>query len=93
MPEKIVIPGSLAIYLEGLVREMVDDPDAVRLEVVPTASGAIYRISVSPRDLGRVIGKQGRTAHALRVTLHAIATKKRQTLRLDIVGWTDSGAT
>ena len=76
---------AIADVTASLVRLMVDKPDMVHLEAISSAAGVLYRISVAPDDVGRLIGKQGRTAHALRVILGAISMAAKQKINLDIV--------
>ena len=66
------------------VQLMVDSPRDVLVECFPTEGGASIRIAVASTDLGKIIGKQGRTARALRVLTGAMgmATKQRITLEI-----------
>ena len=62
--------------LEFLARELVDDPDAV--EVVETSDdrGPVLTLTVAPDDMGKVIGRGGRTARAIRAVVRAAATRQ-----------------
>jgi predicted RNA-binding protein YlqC (UPF0109 family) len=71
--------------LSGLVRSLVDYPDALRIETETGESGILLRVYVAPEDLGKVIGKQGRTARAIRTLLSAVASKSNQRFSLDIL--------
>ena len=62
---------TVAEQLVRIVRLMVDDRDAVGVEEIPSRSGPLYRLRVADEDLGKVIGRQGRTARALRTVLAA----------------------
>lgn len=73
--------------LNHLVREIVDHPDEVSVTLVDTARGELLEVRVHPDDLGRVIGRQGRTAKALRTVVNALADGRR--VRVDVVD-TDS---
>ncbi len=55
--------------LKEVVRLLVDKPEAVDLAVVPQGRETLLELSVDPEDLGKVIGRQGRTARALRTLL------------------------
>jgi predicted RNA-binding protein YlqC (UPF0109 family) len=68
-----------------LARSLVDDPDAVEVTVVDGDRAVIYELSVAPGDLGKVIGKDGRTARAIRTLLAATSAKHRKRALLDIV--------
>lgn len=73
--------------LNHLVREIVDHPDEVSVTLVDTGRGELLEVRVHPDDLGRVIGRQGRTAKALRTVVNALADGRR--VRVDVVD-TDS---
>ena len=73
--------------LTHLVREIVDNPDEVSVSVVDTPRGELLEVRVHPDDLGRVIGRQGRTAKALRTVINALAGGRK--VRVDVVD-TDS---
>ena len=73
--------------LNHLVREIVDNPDEVSVTVVDTPRGELLEVRVHPDDLGRVIGRAGRTAKALRILINALADGRR--VRVDVVD-TDS---
>ncbi|MDX1382681.1 MAG: KH domain-containing protein [Thermoanaerobaculia bacterium] len=55
--------------LEEAVRRLVDEPDAVEVEEVEDEDGSRFEVRVAPDDLGKVIGRQGRTVRALRTLL------------------------
>ena len=64
----------LADALEHLVRGIVDHPDDVRVTAKSQRRGELLEVRVNPEDLGRVIGRSGRTARALRTVINALAT-------------------
>lgn len=66
-------------------RALVDEPDAVEIDVQQEGGSTVLRLRVSPRDLGKVIGKQGRTARSLRTILGAASMKLKHRFALDIV--------
>lgn len=68
--------------LEHLVRGIVDTPDAVRVDARSQRRGEMLEVRVAPEDLGRVIGRQGRTASALRTVLDGLAGHP---VRVDVV--------
>ena len=63
----------LADALEHLVRGIVDHPDEVRVDLVTTRRGRTLEVRVHPDDLGKVIGRGGRTARALRTVIGSLA--------------------
>ncbi|GAB1514643.1 MAG: RNA-binding protein [Actinophytocola sp.] len=72
----------LADALEHLVRGIVDNPDDVRVELVTTRRGRTLELHVNPDDLGKVIGRGGRTATALRTVMAGIGGRG---IRVDVV--------
>ena len=73
--------------LTHLVREIVDHPDEVSVTLLDTQRGELLEVRVHPEDLGRVIGRAGRTAKDLRTIVGALADGRR--VRVDVVD-TDS---
>ena len=73
----------LASALEHLVKGIVDNPDDVRVESSTSSRGELLEVRVHPDDLGRVIGRSGRTAKALRTLVTALADGQR--VRVDVV--------
>lgn len=68
--------------LEHLVRGIVDNPDDVRVDVVTGRRGRTLEVRVHPEDLGKVIGRGGRTARALRQVVAGIGGRS---VRVDVV--------
>ncbi len=68
-----------------LARCLVDSPDDVRVERVERDDAVILRLHVAKDDLGKVIGKQGRVARAVRTLVRASGTKRGQRVLLEIV--------
>ena len=58
-----------------IVQALVDIPDAVSVEVIEDRESTVLRVRVAPQDIGKVIGKQGRTARSLRTILGAASMK------------------
>jgi len=71
--------------LEYLTRALVEDPDAVEVEEFEENGDLVYEISVADDDLGRVIGKGGRVANALRTVAKAAAVKQERRVIVDIL--------
>jgi predicted RNA-binding protein YlqC (UPF0109 family) len=70
--------------IEYVARTLVDDPAAVRVTEVQAEPIAVYHLQVAPADVGKVIGKHGRTAHALRLLLAASAARQGRRAVLEI---------
>jgi hypothetical protein len=77
-------PQQIANLIAGLIRLIVDKPDEARMEIISKPGGAIFRLSLAPDDVGKVIGRDGRTARSLRLILEAIGRKTKQKLNLEI---------
>jgi predicted RNA-binding protein YlqC (UPF0109 family) len=75
----------MAELLEYLARQLVDDPDAVRVETAEEPDAIVLRLHVAPDDVGKVIGRQGRLARALRGIVRASASRPHQRVLLEIV--------
>ncbi len=71
--------------IEYMAKALVDDPDQVQVEEIEGTSATIYELSVGPEDMGRVIGKQGRVANAMRTLLRAAAARQGRRVTLEIV--------
>ena len=71
--------------IEYIVRALVDKPDAVELRDTPSEGGVLYELKVAPEDIGKVIGRDGRTVNALRTVLAAAASGKGEKARLEII--------
>ena len=68
-----------------IAQALVDDPAAVHVEAIMDQDTAVLRLEVAPSDVGKVIGKQGRTARSLRTILGAASMKHHRRFALDIV--------
>ena len=71
--------------VEHMARALVDDSNAVQVGEVEGERVTVIELRVAPGDLGKVIGKQGRTARAMRTILNANATKLKKRAVLEIV--------
>ncbi len=71
--------------IEYIVKHLVDEPDAVEVKEVAGERAVIYELRVRPTDVGKVIGKGGRTAQALRTLVSAVGAKKGKRALLDII--------
>ncbi len=71
--------------LEYLAKSIVDDPDSVVVEVDQGRGGLSLRLHVAPSDMGRVIGRRGRVAQAIRTVVRAAGAKEGVEAEVDIV--------
>jgi predicted RNA-binding protein YlqC (UPF0109 family) len=72
----------LVLYL---ARALVEHPDEVAVEEIEEADATVFELKVAESDLGRVIGRQGRTAKALRTVLSAASAKMKRRALLEIL--------
>lgn len=72
--------------LEYIAKNLVDDPDAVEIEVVESGDSMTFRLTVAPDDMGKIIGRRGRTARAIRDVMRAAGTKAGVQAMVEIVG-------
>jgi len=83
-PNQLAIPTAVAV-LTHVVRSIVDDPDAVQVDEVEGRNRVKLEVKVGPGDLGRVIGRRGRTAQSIRVLVRAAAAKDGHEVDVDFV--------
>ena len=71
--------------IEYLAKKLVDEPDDVHVNVVEGEKSTILELKVNQADIGKVIGKRGRIAHALRTILFATSMKSGRRVMLEII--------
>lgn len=71
--------------VEHIVRKLVDKPESVVVSEISGEQATIIELRVDAGDLGKVIGKEGRTARSIRTLVHAAATKERKRAVLEIL--------
>jgi hypothetical protein len=72
-------------FVEFIARHLVDNPDRIILEREEKDDKIVFRLTVAEADIGKVIGRQGRTAQAIRVLLAAVAAREGKRALLEIV--------
>jgi uncharacterized protein len=77
--------GLLKELTEHMARAVVNDVEKVHVEEVEGASMIVLELSVAPDDMGRIIGKEGRVANAMRTLLRTSAAKDGKRVNLEIV--------
>ncbi len=85
LPDRNFAVAEMQTLITEITRALVDDADAVKVEVITQQDATVLRLHVSPTDIGKVIGKQGRTARSLRTILGAASMKLQHRFSLDIV--------
>lgn len=84
--QKISHPtGDARALVEQVAKTLVDEPDAVSVSQVEEGSETVLELTVAPNDLGKVIGKQGRTARAVRTLLNASGLRLHKRFELEIL--------
>jgi predicted RNA-binding protein YlqC (UPF0109 family) len=71
--------------VEMIVKALVDNVDAVDVRELDRNGGTLVEIRVAPEDMGKIIGRQGRTVRALRALTHAVSLKRKHRFVLEIV--------
>jgi predicted RNA-binding protein YlqC (UPF0109 family) len=75
----------MCALIEEIARILVDEPDHVEVTSMERDDSSVIRLKVAPNDIGKVIGKQGRTARSMRTILGAASMKYRHRFTLDII--------
>jgi predicted RNA-binding protein YlqC (UPF0109 family) len=78
-------PTSVAELVGEIAKALVDEPAAVEVETVDCGDSTVLELRVAPQDVGKVIGKQGRTARSMRTILGAVSMKLHHRYTLDIL--------
>ena len=71
-------------FLEHVVKELVDNPDAVKVDRTVDEMGVLLTLDVHPDDMGKIIGRQGATAKAIRTLLRVVGMKNNARVNLKI---------
>lgn len=71
--------------VETLVKALVKNPDAVTVTILQKGSLEIYQVYVAPEDMGKVIGRKGRIANAIRTVVKAGALRENRKVAVDII--------
>jgi len=68
-----------------IVKALVDNPEQVHVNEIVSVQTVVLELTVAKNDMGKIIGKQGRTAHAIRTVLNAASGKTRKRYVLEII--------
>lgn len=71
--------------IEQIVKKLVDKPESVVVSEVAGEQSTVIELRVAPEDLGKVIGKEGRTARSLRTLVHAMGLREKKRVVLEIL--------
>jgi len=69
----------------NICKSLVDYPDQVKINEIASESISVFEITVCKEDVGKIIGKQGKTALAIRTILNAVASKERKRIVVEIL--------
>lgn len=72
-------------FIESIAKQLVDDPSTVQVTEETIEDKLVIKIKVDKKEVGKIIGKQGRTAQALRTLLSAVSAKSKIKARLEIL--------
>jgi predicted RNA-binding protein YlqC (UPF0109 family) len=77
--------GDMRLLVEEIAKALVDEPDQVQVNALEGEQSTVLELRVAPNDLGKVIGKQGRTARSIRTILGAASMKLKKRYTLEIL--------
>lgn len=72
-------------FIENIARALVDQPDSVKVTEIEGEKTTVYELRVFSEDLGKVIGRKGQTAKAIRILISAVSAKKGKRALLEIL--------
>ncbi len=90
-PIDMSAPTSVAELVREIAQALVDEPAAVEVASVDRDENTVLKLRVAPQDVGKIIGKQGRTARSVRTILGAVSMKLHHRYTLDILEEDDEG--
>ncbi len=77
--------GDMRLLVEEIAKALVDEPEQVQVSAIAGEQNTVLELRVAPNDLGKVIGKQGRTARSIRTILGAASMKLKKRYTLEIL--------
>ena len=72
--------------LESIIKNLVEDKDAVSINEVEGEKSVVFEVKVADGDMGKVIGKEGRVAKAIRTIVKAVAAKEQKRVTIEFIG-------
>lgn len=72
--------------LEIVIKALVDDQDAVKINAVEGEKSIVYEVKVADEDMGKIIGKDGKIARAIRTLIKALAAKEQKRVSIEFIG-------
>ena len=71
--------------LHTIIEGLVDDKNSISINEVEGEKSVVYEVKVAQNDIGKIIGKQGKTAHSIRTVMKAIATKEHKRISVEFL--------
>ncbi len=71
--------------LQTIIENLVDNPDAVEIKQTDETNSVLFEVKVAESDMGKVIGKQGRTAKSIRTVMKAVAAKEHKKVTVEFI--------
>lgn len=72
--------------IDLIIKSLVDDTDAVEINAVEGEKSVVYEVKVAESDMGKVIGKEGKIARAIRTLARALAAKEQKRVTIEFIG-------
>ena len=72
--------------LQTIILNLVDDKEAVEINEINGEKSVIYEVKVAEKDMGKVIGKQGKIANSIRTIMKAVASKEQKKITIEFIG-------
>ena len=72
-------------FVEYIIKNLADDPDSVKVECFKGRRGILIEIKAAKKDIGKIVGNQGRTINALRTIASIVASRMQKRVRLEII--------
>lgn len=73
-------------FLEIIVKNLVDDKEAVEIKELNGEKSIVFEVKVAEKDMGRVIGRQGRLAKSIRTVMKSVAAKEQKKVNIEFIG-------
>ena len=72
--------------LEAIILNLVDDKEAVQIKELEGEKSIVFEVKVAEKDMGKIIGKQGRLAKSIRTVVKAVASKEQKRVSIEFIG-------
>lgn len=72
--------------LETIIKNLVDDQESVEIKELDGEKSVVFEVKVAEKDMGKIIGKQGRIAKSIRTVVKAVASKEQKRVTIEFIG-------